>query len=736
MRLRFDTSLTCLSVLLLCALPVAAQEMPPQPQVVTVLGQGQTRQVQNITRDDLAKALPGTSPLKLLDKLPGVQFQSADAFGAYEWSISFSIRGFSQSQLGYTLDGVPLGDMSYTNNNGLHISRAIAAENIRQVTVSQGAGAVGTASTSNLGGTVQFLSADPTDEPELFGEQTAGSGGSHRSFVRWNSGRLASGTKAYVSAAHLYADKWKGDGGQHQDQFDAKLVHPFGPHRLTAFYHYSDRKETDYQDMSLDMKARLGWDWDNYAPNFQAALDKARSPECTTDYRYTCDDAYYLGHGLRRDDLSGVALDLHPAPGRSLTMTAYHHSNQGQGHWYTPYTPTSPAMPLSIRATEYRISRNGVVATAKWEAGNHALEAGYWGEANNHDLFRNFYPVTGPEDTLRFLSDPFATAYYQVFHTRTAQFHLQDTMSFLDDALTVNLGFKSPRVRIDAASPVGGRAAGTIEARRSFLPQAGVRYEFARNHEVFTSATKNMRAFQTGYSGPFQQTQPAFDRGAGTLKPETAATFDLGYRYTGRTLTGSLALYRADFSDRLTTVALCAGIIGCPNSVVNVGKVRSAGMEAALVWSFRPRWTWFGSLTRNDSKYRSDYVDGTTTVRTNGKRVVDTPRTMFTTELGYDNGAWFGRAHAKHVGKRYYTYLNDAEVPAYRVVSLAGGYRIKALGALRDVALEARIENALDRRYFSTVGTNGFVASDPGGTYATLQTGVPRQFFLTFSAKL
>src|SRR5689334_7805841 len=96
----------------------------PAIATVEVTGRGQTRQVQNVTRVDLLEAAPGTSPLKVLEKLPGVSFQSADPFGAYEWSTRISIRGFSQSQLGFTLDGIPLGDMSYGNNNGLHISRA------------------------------------------------------------------------------------------------------------------------------------------------------------------------------------------------------------------------------------------------------------------------------------------------------------------------------------------------------------------------------------------------------------------------------------------------------------------------------------------------------------------------------------------------------------------------------------------------------------------------------------
>ncbi|MFT5535559.1 MAG: iron complex outermembrane receptor protein, partial [Candidatus Paceibacteria bacterium] len=115
-----------LMVLQALALSAHAQVAAPAPEVITVFGQGQTRQLQKLTSADLAKAVPGTSPLKTLEKLPGVSFQSADPFGAYEWSTRFSVRGFNQNQMGFTLDGIPLGDMSYGNNNGLHISRAIS----------------------------------------------------------------------------------------------------------------------------------------------------------------------------------------------------------------------------------------------------------------------------------------------------------------------------------------------------------------------------------------------------------------------------------------------------------------------------------------------------------------------------------------------------------------------------------------------------------------------------------
>ena len=50
---------------------------------VSVIGLGETRQVQRLSPERIAALPPGTSPLKLLADLPGVNFQSADAFGAF-----------------------------------------------------------------------------------------------------------------------------------------------------------------------------------------------------------------------------------------------------------------------------------------------------------------------------------------------------------------------------------------------------------------------------------------------------------------------------------------------------------------------------------------------------------------------------------------------------------------------------------------------------------------------------
>lgn len=55
-------------------------------------------------------------------------------------------HGFSTRELGYTLDGVPLGDQRYGNYNGLSVSRAITSDSVSRVTISSGAVSLGVAS--------------------------------------------------------------------------------------------------------------------------------------------------------------------------------------------------------------------------------------------------------------------------------------------------------------------------------------------------------------------------------------------------------------------------------------------------------------------------------------------------------------------------------------------------------------------------------------------------------------
>ena len=71
---------------------------------IVVYGTGVVRQEQTLSARSIAILPPGSSPLKAVARLPGVALQSADPFGSYELGTRLSVRGFNQSQMGYTLD--------------------------------------------------------------------------------------------------------------------------------------------------------------------------------------------------------------------------------------------------------------------------------------------------------------------------------------------------------------------------------------------------------------------------------------------------------------------------------------------------------------------------------------------------------------------------------------------------------------------------------------------------------
>jgi iron complex outermembrane receptor protein len=702
-------------------------------ETISVIGEGETRQVQTLSYQDLRVLPAGTSPLKMLAKLPGVNFQAADPWGAYEWSARLGIRGFNQNQLGFTLDGVPLGDMSYGNFNGLHISRAVISENLGRAELAQGSGSVGAASTNNLGGTVEFFSADPLPDFASRAGLTVGSDSARRAYGRLDTG-INEGFGMYVSAVYSDADKWKGFGPQEQTQFNGKFTWDIDALRLTGYVATSRRDETDYADLSLESAERLGYDWDNYAQDWQRAIAAARGQ--FTGGVETLDDAYYIARGLRDDDLAYVSLDVPFGDAVTLAGTAYIHTNEGQGHWATPYAPSSPTLPISLRTTEYDIERIGSLGRVTWEFGINRIEAGFWYETNTHGLQRNFYflNIDNPPDEGFFYRNPDVRVFRQRFDVDTRQLYLTDRITLADGNVLVDLGFKAIDVDVEARSIIGSRAGGELETKDNFVPQAGVRWKFTDEAEVFASYAENLGALRAGVSGPFATSQSAFDRFADTLEPESSRTLEAGLRWVGDTLEASAAVYSVDFDDRLLGIARCAGIVGCAGAFANVGEVRSTGAEFAVQWQVTDDFSLYNSLSYNDSEYRSDYLDGETLIPADGKQVVDAPKVLFASEATYRLGAFDFRLGVKYTDERYVTYLNDSKVDDFWVVDGTIGYDFGQVGFTESLRAQFNVSNLFDEEYFATVGSNGFVTSDPDGLNYTLLTGAPRQVFLTLDA--
>lgn len=719
-------------------------------EAVTVVASGETRQIQKVSSQDIQALPPGSSPLKAIDKLPGVNFQSADPWGAYEWSTRITLHGFDQSRLGFTLDGIPLGNMSYSVTNGLHISRAITSENIDSVELAQGAGALGTASDTNLGGTIQFFSADPDMQAGARVNQMVGSDSTHRTYVRVDTGDH-DGFSAYASYAHADTGKWKGYGDQKSDQVNLKAVYQWGEgNRISLFVDQSRRKEYDYMDLSLTSTRVLGWNWDYLQPDWNTAVQMAHAYQASgsswqgdypavlaglPDGYSKLDAVYYAGGGIRHDGLTGLAGSFILSDNASLDVGTYYHGNRGEGQWATPYAPSSPTVPIAMRTTDYGLDRYGMTAALHFTAGSHSIDVGGWGENANNNQERNYFPLTGQYTYLSNFykaQSPMARGFLQNYETHSRMVYAEDTIHLMDDRLTVNVGAKALGVTTVAHSrvPTSALAQGRVRASDGFLPQVGANYKLDEHQEVYASYSKNLASYG---NLPFTQSQASFDAGKGTLKPERSQTVELGYRVHGDGFEASADAYTTRFTNRLLVISPCPAVVTCSAVLNNVGAVKSQGLDLALLWKPTAHLRWLNTLSYDSSKYEDDYLNNGV-VPTKGKYVVGTPSWMFTSDLSVNYGPWRASLDGKYTGRRYITYVNDSKVPSYWLLGAGVSYDVGAVSVLKDLSLGLNVTNLTGKHYFATTGTNGYVDSDPNGWNQTLMAGAPRQVFFNINA--
>jgi iron complex outermembrane receptor protein len=715
--------------------------------VIVVLGRGETHQVQEVQAADIAVLLPGTSVIRAIEKLPSVNIQSADPFGNYEWSTRVTIRSFNQNQLGFTFDGIPLGDMSYGNHNGLHISRAVSSENVGSVIVSQGAGALGTNSTGNLGGTVETFSMDPDGEFGIDAAATYGSDETMRGFARLNLG-TPDGARGFVSYGYGSSDKFKGEGTQDQHMINAKVVVPVGMAELDAWIGYSDRREQDYQDMSLGMLDTLGYAWDNTYSDYALAIQLAdignnrgetgapvSNAAAGTVYPLgvsTVDDAYYDASGLRNDLLASVGVTTPLGDGADLAVRGYYHNNEGMGLWGTPYVPSPNGTPISIRTTEYDMDRIGVFADLGFELGMQSFTVTGWYENNQFNQARRFYGLTSRTDPGRsfrdFPKDPFFTQWEFDFTTDTIQYSIADRIDL--GALTINLGWKGFKVTNEATAVVAASfPSGKIQVEDWFQPHVGFNVELADTTELFGGFTQATRAYASATTtGPFSTNQTGFDAIRDTLKPEQSDTYELGLRYGDPVFNGVIGVYLVNFRNRLLSAASGPSIVGSPSILQNVGNVRAAGFEAVGDLRLGGGWSLFASYSYTDATYRADVfnVSGVLLAAIEGKTVVDSPRHLLRGEVAYDDGNLFGRVGANYMSERFFTYTNDQSVPGRAIVDATLGYRFD-----ENLDVQLNATNLFDKEYVSTIGSGGFGNS---GDRQTLLVGAPQQVFLTLRA--
>ena len=249
-----------------------------------------------------------------------------------------------------------------------------------------------------------------------------------------------------------------------------------------------------------------------------------------------------------------------------------------------------------------------------------------------------------------------------------------------------------------------------------------------------------MRAFQTGGNGfgtsPWGTSQAGFNALTGSLKPESSWSEEIGYRHTDNRINAQANYFHVNFSNRLLAIQQGPGIAGNASLLSNVGGVTTNGVDAAGTVRFHDGWSLYNAVTFSRSTYDSNYTAGGATILTGGKVVVDAPQFLYKTNLTYAHRGLDAHIGADYFSKRYFTYTDDNSVDGRFLADFGTSYHIDEAGIFDQVKLQFNIYNLANAKYYSTIGTNGFIASDPTSvSNNTLQVGAPRAISGTFSVR-
>ncbi|MEB0139808.1 MULTISPECIES: TonB-dependent receptor [unclassified Undibacterium] len=761
--------------LTVAAAPTAAAASDASVSTVEISSE-KTRSSVTMSGKEIQKVIPGVNPLKALETLPGVSFQTADPWGNNEQNISLVVHGFNGQQLGYTMDGVPLGDQQYGNYNGLSPQRAVTSENVRRVVLSTGAADLGTASTSNLGGAIETYSSDPQKERNINVQQTVGSHNASRSFVRVDTGEFGEGNSAYVSVLHHEAKAWDFDGRQSDDQVNAKFIHQGKSGKLTVYADWSDKTEPNEDSILHSPTISSPYTRPFLYPDFNAALNylsTAGAPPAAAGSNFQ----NYYSDAQRTDKLAYLKYDAYLNDNITWSNQFYYHHDDGVGvvagpinqaglpALFSVYFPNQNLKQVfgnsgyATRTTEYNINRKGLISTLHIDLDAHSIETGIWAEHNQSTAYRRWYalnlanpssPYTRPGN----LASPLITQYGSSIDNQVLQFYLQDEWKVRPD-LALQAGFKSslqfangtfPVQELPAAIGSGstGLPEGQIDTKKWFLPQVGMRWDIDAHDQLFASIQQNMRQFVTyggGGASPWSlATQAAFNLFAATAKPETSLTFELGLRDKRQlnlgpitAFEGQIDLYHVDFSNRLLAVSsnpIITSFVGGTTLLANVGTVKTNGVDLAGTLHFGQNFSLYDAVSYNDSKYQDNYTSGSSLILTADKSVPGAPKWMNKFVASANIANVDVQLTGDFVGRRYATYTNDLSISSYFLMGLNIAGKLPLPSTLiKNPRWNIAVTNLANRQ--GSLELNGSYAVS--GSYAVYPIP-PRQAFLTVKA--
>ncbi|MCQ8242296.1 TonB-dependent receptor [Rhizosaccharibacter radicis] len=716
-------------------MPAAIAQDDPDAEAVTVRGSTQRdaiggglmlrqeapKSVSSVTSAYIAKQAPSSNPYQLLKLLPGANAVSADPYGMTTGNLT--VRGLNSDQIGFTLDGASLNDIG---TYSAFPTEWVDSENLSRITLEQGSANLDTPVIGASGGIVEMRLRDPSMKAGGLVNLSYGSYHTDREFIRLDSGEIGrSGVRAFVSYSRIYEPHFRGPGEDHKQHVDFKALKDWrnGSTSEVALT-FDDSVKTSYRSPSLAQWQTLGRDF-NYDASFSPG-DTNFYKLHQTPYRViivTAPQHVVLGSRASLDITPYFYFNGGSLAGASVLSESgfYWGSRRVSLDLNNNGSTRDKVLVYSPSITPY-VYRPGVVSKLNYSWGRHHLVVGDWYEWSATRLLNPYSPVGAnggaADEWGQFadakLSNGVRVASYDNYtETQVNSLFLGDRFEATSH-LTLEAGFKETMVNRTGYNYLPGAQYRTELNDAESLPTIAARYRFDDRNQLFADVATNFRTptLNALYSSYSATTGAVTTAANPSQKAEYAISEELGYRYQGDLVNGTVTLFNYNFTNRqVATQAIVNGAQVTQN--INAGGQTSRGVDAEIglrpFHHFRP----YVSAEYLHATIDNDYQVGADALPTAGKRAVRAPEFQGAIGLDYDQGNFFGNLSLKYTGRQFSTFTNDQAMPAFVTADIAFGYRLPTVHGLKP-ELRLNLINVGDNSYLS--GVAGVAASSRATT--------------------
>jgi iron complex outermembrane receptor protein len=694
-----------------------------------------------ITRDYIDVQAGTTNSFTLIRNLPGVVLGSGDPFGS---APNLTIRGLSQTSLGFNFEGMPIGDqLSYS----AFPSEWSDSENVGSLNLTRGSTDITAPVYNSVGALLQSELISPPKNPGAFAAVSIGNYGLRRYFLRLETGEIGNtGIRGFISGSRTFSEAWRGPGVSYRNHIDSKFVKEFANGdtiSLVATYNESN-STAGARNPTLAQYAQFGKDfaWNaDYVPGsntnnefYRLRANDRQSLSVSMPSTFTLTDnldvvvtPYYLyTHGIT----NGAS---------NLNLSGAFYGNQRTGPLVAPGAVINPNGTATMMNVDYYDQHTyGQNSYLRWNVGLAQFRLGYWYSNFTHTELSAYQPVSA-EGTVRDTFGKTGSVTLQDgrilrnFAARIEQnvngVYADMTTKLADDKLLINFGMKFVWVDRTATSELPGSAMRTDSLSAKPLPQASIRYSFDDRNQIFADITTAFRAPSavSSYINIYNvATGIPSSTPAASFNPEYSVGQEIGFRHHGDLVHFTIAAFNYDLTDRLVQGTQ---IVGGTNVgfAVNVGDQSARGVEAEIGLVPYKGFSPYVSGQYLKATTKDDYPTRGVFLPTSGKRAALSPEWVGSAGLRFDNGKLFALLEGSYVSSQYSTFMNDQELPSYHVLNGSLGYRFDTIGFIKKpqftlnmtnltdekqlVGIQGVTPNALETR--STDGTTLIPASNP-----------------------